>query len=219
MPLNRSIGIRRDESKFSLDINRPIQVPTGDETLVRVFNINTQTVADVIVQTPGGHVTYEGDLQIDGVPGTAAPIKIDFRNAAGSKTNALLPTGAVCEKIDGVPVSCVDMAMPMLLLPAAALGKTGYETQDALNADTVMLAYLERLRLEASWRMGLGDARDRVIPKVALIAPPQGGYGVCSTQLVDTGQLMIYTCLSPKRWRCSSGARSSDSLARRRSQR
>ena len=155
-------------------------VPTGDETLVRVFNINTQTVADVIVQTPGGHVTYEGNLQIDGVPGTAAPIKIDFRNAAGSKTNALLPTGALYEKIDGVPVSCVDMAMPMLLLPAAALGKTGYETQDALNADTAMLAYLERLRLEASWRMGLGDARGRVIPKLALIAPPQSGNGVCS---------------------------------------
>lgn len=154
--------------------------PTGDETPVRVFNINTQTVAEVIVQTTGGHVNYEGDLHIDGVPGTAAPIKIDFRNAAGSKTKALLPTGAVCERIDGVPVSCIDMAMPMLLLPAAAIGKTGYETREALDADAAMLACIERLRLEASRRMGLGDAHGRVVPKVALIAPPQYGTGVCS---------------------------------------
>lgn len=161
-------------------IDQGLVTPSGDETLVRVFNINTQTVAEVIVQTPGGHVTYEGDVQIDGVPGTAAPIKIDFRNTAGSKTNALLPTGAACEEIDGVPVSCVDMAIPMLLLPAAAVGKTGYETRDELNADTAMLARLERLRLEASWRMGLGDAHGKVIPKVALIAPPQHGKGVSS---------------------------------------
>lgn len=161
-------------------IAQGLVAPTGDETLVRVFNINTQTIAEVIVQTTDGHVNYEGDVEIDGVPGTAAPIKIDFRNAAGSKTGALLPTGAMCERIDGVPVSCVDMAMPMLLLPATAIGKTGYETRDALNADTAMLAYIERLRLEASRRMGLGDARGRVIPKVALIAPPQHGTGVCS---------------------------------------
>jgi 2-methylaconitate cis-trans-isomerase PrpF len=161
-------------------ISQGLVVPTGDETLVRVFNINTQTVADVIVQTPGGHVAYEGDVQIDGVPGTAAPIKIDFRSAAGSKTGVLLPTGAVHEWIDSVPVSCVDMAMPMLLVPATAIGKTGYETPEALNADTAMLARLECLRLEASWRMGLGDARGRVVPKLALIAPPQHGQGVSS---------------------------------------
>ena len=95
------------------------------DTSVMVYNINTKTVAEVIVQTPGGRVTYKGNLQIAGVPGTAAPIKIDFRNGAGSKTGKLLPTGAVRDVIDGVPVSCVDMTTPMLLIPPRRSARPG----------------------------------------------------------------------------------------------
>jgi 2-methylaconitate cis-trans-isomerase PrpF len=150
------------------------------ETMVMVYNINTKTVAEVIVQTPGGRVTYKGNLQIAGVPGTAAPIKIDFRNGAGSKTGKLLPTGAVRDVIDGVPVSCVDMTTPMLLIPAAAVGKTGHESKAELDADKDLLARLEFLRQEASRRMGMGEALGKVVPKLALISSPLQGWGVTS---------------------------------------
>ncbi|HYD66557.1 4-oxalomesaconate tautomerase [Azospirillum sp.] len=154
--------------------------PRGAETLVRVFNINTNSVVEVYVPTPHGEVTYEGETTIDGVPFPGSAIKIDFRDAVGSKTKMLLPTGLACEEIDGVPVSCVDMAMPMLLIPAEAVGKTGYESKAELDADTALLARIEALRQKASLRMGLGDATDRVVPKMALIASPQHGSGVSS---------------------------------------
>jgi 4-oxalomesaconate tautomerase len=87
------------------------------ETTVRIFNVNTQALIESIVQTPGGRVTYAGDVAIDGVPGTAAPVKLNFRSAIGAVTGKLLPTGRALDVIDGVDVSCVDVAMPIVLMP------------------------------------------------------------------------------------------------------
>ena len=47
------------------------------ETTVRVFNVNTKSRIDVTVQTPDGRVRYDGSTSIDGVAGTAAPIRLD----------------------------------------------------------------------------------------------------------------------------------------------
>ena len=99
------------------------------ETPVRIFNVNTQSLVEAIVQTPGGQVTYEGNASIDGVPGTAAPVGINFKSAIGSVTKKLLPTGKPLDVIDGVEVSCVDIAMPVVLMRAEAFGKTGHETR------------------------------------------------------------------------------------------
>jgi 2-methylaconitate cis-trans-isomerase PrpF len=94
-------------------------------TTVRIRNLNTGTLVDAEVQTPDYRVVYEGDTQIDGVPGTAAPIGLTFLNSAGSKTGKLLPTDSVTNVFDGIDVTCIDMAMPMVLIEASALGKTG----------------------------------------------------------------------------------------------
>jgi len=72
------------------------------ETKVSIFNINTNSKIEVILQTPGGAVTYEGNAAIDGVPGTAAPVKQNFAATVGSKTGKLLPTGSAWEIIDGI---------------------------------------------------------------------------------------------------------------------
>jgi len=104
-------------------------MPASDpETRVRIFNVNTQALVEAIVQTPKGKVTYEGNASIDGVPGTAAPVGLNFTSAIGSVTGKLLPTGKPLDVIDGVDVSCVDVAMPMILMPAEQLAKTGHET-------------------------------------------------------------------------------------------
>ena len=97
------------------------------ETTVRIFNVNTQSLVESIVQTPAGMVTYAGDAAIDGVPGSAAPVKINFKSAIGAVTGKLLPTGKPLDVIDGVEVSCVDVAMPIVLMRAEAFGKTGHE--------------------------------------------------------------------------------------------
>lgn len=147
--------------------------PKSGETVVRIYNRNTRGLIEATVQTPGGAVIYDGDTAIDGVSGTAAPVKLTFLEAVGSKTGALFPSGARSEKIDGVPVTLVDYAMPMMLAPAAALGITGEESPEQLDADKALLVRIEALRHEAGHRMGLGDTSKLVVPKVGLLAKPR----------------------------------------------
>ena len=144
-------------------------------TPVRIHNVNTGKLVEAHVCTPGGRVAYDGDVAIDGVPGTAAPIHLAFLDAAGAKTGKLLPTGSPVDRIDGIEVSCVDAAMPVVIVRASALGKTGYEAAQELGGDPAFLARLERLRIEAGRWMGITDAADRVIPKPVLVAPAVRG--------------------------------------------
>jgi 2-methylaconitate cis-trans-isomerase PrpF len=148
---------------------------TAPETRVRIHNVNTGKLIEAIVQTPGGTVTYGGDAAIDGVPGSAAPIRLSFLDAAGAKTGRLLPTGRARDVIGGLEASCVDMAMPMVLVRAGDLGKTGHEGPAELDGDAGFLARLEAVRREAGALMGLGDVADRVIPKPVLVAEPRSG--------------------------------------------
>lgn len=145
------------------------------ETIVRILNVNTNTRVDSVVQTPGGVVTYDGEAAIPGVPGTAAPVMLRFRDVAGSKTGTLFPSGHRAEEIDGVRVTLIDGAMPMMMIPAAALGADIHAAPEALNAETALLARIETLRREAGRRMGLGDVRDSVVPKPCLVGPAAAG--------------------------------------------
>lgn len=153
-------------------------------TLVRIFNRNTNKVVEAIVETPGGKVNYEGDIQIDGVPGSGAPILLNFLDAAGAKTGKLLPTGKLIDEVDGVAVSCVDFSTPIVFLAAQSVGKTGYETKQELDADADLLARLEQIRLKAAVLMGMGDVRGQVLPKVVLLAKPAKGGNISSRYFV-----------------------------------
>lgn len=156
-------------------------VPAAEgETVVRIHNRNTASLIEATVQTPGGLVDYDGATAIDGVAGTAAPVKLSFLEAVGSKTGALLPTGKAREEIDSVAVTLVDYAMPMLLARAGDFGLAGDETPAVLDADASLLARLERIRREAGRRMGLGDVAGRVIPKIGLLSPARRGGGLTS---------------------------------------
>lgn len=156
-------------------IEMGLVAPAGDVTPVRIRAVNTGALVEAEVQTPGGAVHYDGDVAIDGVPGCAAPVALNFMEVVGSRTGALFPTGHAREEIDGVEVSCVDVAMPMMIARAGDLGITGYESQDELDAMPELFARIEALRLEAGRRMGLGDVAKSVVPKVGLIAPPRAG--------------------------------------------
>jgi len=141
-------------------------VPAQDgETTVRVFNVNTRSRIDVKVLTPDRRVTYEGETGIDGVAGTAAPIRLDFLDAWGAVTGSLFPTGRRIDTIDGVQVTCIDAAMPLVIVQARALGLSGRETPAELDADRSLLERIEGLRRAAGAAMGLGDVSDIVIPK------------------------------------------------------
>jgi 2-methylaconitate cis-trans-isomerase PrpF len=150
-------------------------------TRVRIFNVNTGKLIEAKIATPNRRVVYDGDVSIDGVPGTAAPIHLAFLGAAGSKTGKLLPSGRPRDRVGGIEISCVDAAMPVVLVRAADLGKTGYEKPAELTGDSAFMRRLEAIRIEAGALMGIPDAADRVIPKPVLLAKPTKG-GTLSTR-------------------------------------
>jgi 4-oxalomesaconate tautomerase len=162
--------------------------PQGDETTLRILTRNTGMVCEVTIQTPGGRVRYDGNTRIDGVPGTAAPVKIKFLDTAGSVCGKLLPTGNVIDELEGgfgkVKVTCIDNGMPVVIIAAAALGRTGYESHDMLNADTELKARLEAIRLCAGSVMGLGDVARKVVPKMTLVSAPAHGGSVCTRTFI-----------------------------------
>ncbi len=131
-------------------------------TRVVVRTINTGTVAELEVQTPGRRVRYDGDARIDGVPGTSAPISIDFRDAAGSMCGSLLPTGNAVDVVDGVEVTLIDNGMPVIVLAAESVGRTGQEPRDQLDKDLELKARLERIRLAAGPMMNLETSRAKL---------------------------------------------------------
>jgi 2-methylaconitate cis-trans-isomerase PrpF len=157
-------------------IEAGLVVASDAVTTVRIHNVNTGKLIEARVRTPGGHVAYDGETAIDGVPGSAAPIDLSFVDAAGAKTGRLLPTGVPVDRISGIEVSCVDAAMPVMLVRADDLGKSGYEAAESYAADPAFMARLDAMRVEAGRRMGCPNAAALVIPKPVLIAPAvQGG--------------------------------------------
>lgn len=160
-------------------IERGLVAATGDETRVAIFMENTGQVAVATVSTPGGVVTYAGDAAIDGVPGTHAPIPLEFRDTAGSSCGALLPTGNPVDVINGVPVTLIDNGMPCVVMKAADLGATGYEDRDVLDNSNDLKARLEAIRLLAGPMMHLGDVSEKSVPKMMLVAPPRAGGAIC----------------------------------------
>ena len=154
----------------------------GPVTPVRIHMVNTRSVAVARIETPRGQVEYEGDARIDGVPGTAAAIPIEFLETAGSSCGSLFPTGNVVDRVDGLDVSCIDNGMPVVLLAAADFGKTGAETPAALEQDEALTERVERIRLELGPRMNLGDVRTKTVPKMALVSPPTAG-GAINTRM------------------------------------
>ena len=95
-------------------IERGLVTPVDGITRVRMFNLNTRRLVEARVPTPNKRVTYEGDARIDGVPGTGAGIVLDFVDPAGACTGQLLPTRNAIDWIDGVRVSCIDFAIPVV---------------------------------------------------------------------------------------------------------
>ena len=165
-------------------IERGLVGATGDETRVAIFMENTGQVAIATVQTPAGPngnwPTYAGDARIDGVPGTHAPVPLEFRDTAGSTCGALLPTGHYVDEINGVRCTLIDNGMPCIVIRAEDVGATGYETREELEAESLapIRARIENIRLAAGPLMNLGDVTDKSVPKMMLVAPPRHGGAV-----------------------------------------
>ncbi|TCS65790.1 hypothetical protein EDD52_103207 [Primorskyibacter sedentarius] len=156
-------------------IEMGLVTPQGDETEIRIRAVNTGASVVARVQTPGGQLTYEGDAEIAGVPGMAAPIALNFMGVVGSSTGAFLPTGNLRDTIDGIEVTCMDVAMPIAIARASDFGLTGHESAAELDANKGFFARMEAIRLQAGALMGMGDVTKSVTPKFGLLAPARNG--------------------------------------------
>ena len=152
-----------------------IAAPAGDSTEVRIRMLNTGGLATATIPLDGGRPRYDGTTAISGVPGTGAAIRLDFEGIAGSSCGALLPTGRAVDEVEGLAVTLVDNGMPVVVLRAADLGVTGYESCAELEADATVRETLERVRLSAGPAMGLGDVAATTVPKLTLVAEPRAG--------------------------------------------
>jgi len=152
-------------------IERGLVPIAGAVTPVRIHMVNTASIAVAHVPTPNGAVEYEGDARIDGVPGTAAGISIDFLDVAGSSCGALLPTGNVLDHMEGVELTCIDNGMPVVILDAADFGIRGDEVPEAIEANEALKARVEKIRLAVGPRMNLGDVAKKTVPKMSLVSP------------------------------------------------
>lgn len=178
------------------------------ETRVMIYNINTKSIIEEIVQTPHGKVVYEGNAQIDGVPGTASPVIMNLFDQVGGKTGKLLPTGNLKELIDEVPVTIIDAGSLMVLLKAESLGLTGLEMGDYFEKHPDLMKKIEKIRLEAGKRAGMGDVKDSVLPKVGILSPPQNAKNNITSRYLTphtlhvshavTGAISIATALKLK---------------------
>jgi 2-methylaconitate cis-trans-isomerase PrpF len=143
---------------------------THPRTKVLIRNINTNSLVESEVETPNGMINYEGNTSIDGVNGSAAPIILKFLDAAGGKTGALLPSQKSFEEINGIKVTLIDYAMPMMLVKAEDLGLRGNETPSEIDDNLPLFEKLEAMRRIAGERMGLGDVSKKVIPKIGILS-------------------------------------------------
>ncbi len=162
-------------------IERGLVPARGGETPVTIHLENTGQTAVATVQTPGGAVSYAGDARIDGVPGAAAPVPLQFRDTAGATCGALLPTGRPVDRVDDIEVTLIDNGMPCVVLRAEDAGIAGTESREALDADAELKIRLERLRLACGPLMNLGNVVAKTVPKMTLVSAPRNG-GAISTR-------------------------------------
>ncbi|MFE7505926.1 4-oxalomesaconate tautomerase [Promicromonospora sp. NPDC057488] len=175
-------------------IETGILVPDGDTTTASVLTRNTGAVADITVPTPLGadgrrYVEYAGDARIDGVPGTAAPVRIAFLDTAGSVAGSLLPTGNVRDTVTvpglgEVEVTLIDNGQPLVIVRADRLGARGDETPAEIDADAALKDRVERLRLDCGRAMGLGDVTAKNYPKMTLVSAPADGGSITTRSLI-----------------------------------
>jgi 4-oxalomesaconate tautomerase len=153
-------------------IERGLVPVAGEVTTVRIRAVNpTVNLVEAQVQTPGGRVSYEGNTVMAGTPFPAAPIHLAFPG----NPRPVFPTGRLVDNLAGVPATCVDAGMPVVIVRATDLDIAGTEEPADLESRDPLRAVVEAVRLEAGRAMGLGDVRDATVPKITIVSPPRNG--------------------------------------------
>lgn len=155
---------------------------TDGKTMVRIYNTNTRKILVSVIQTPHRMISYEGDYQIAGVPGKAAPVKLIMKHPNGTISSKALPTGNTIDvleipRLGRLDVSIVDVTNPLVFIRAADIGLQGTELPADIDGDPGLLSLLETIRGMSAQKLGLvqhyqTSAWDSPgVPKITLVAP------------------------------------------------
>lgn len=166
-------------------VERGLVEVAGASATVRIRLVNTGSVATAKFPLRDGMPDYSGSTAIDGVPGTAAGVRLDFTDVAGGSCGALLPTGRLVDSVQGMDCTLVDNGMPTVVMRAVDLAVTGYEDCATLETNAVLRVRLEEVRKAAGHLMGLGDVTASTVPKMTLVAPPRTtGGDICTRTFI-----------------------------------
>lgn len=183
---------------FAVDERLVAVADTARDATVRIHNTNTRKLIVAHFPLDGGRAAVDGDFKLPGVAGSGAPVRLDFIEPGGAGTGKLLPTGNPVDTLDlallnshslrGIEVSMVDAANPCVFVSASALGASGIEMPEELEANGELLRRLEAIRIAASLRMGIAKtaeaaARIPSIPKVAMVAPARAARTLAGERL------------------------------------
>ena len=174
---------------------------TEDKTTVRIYNTNTNKILVTVIQTPHGVITYEGDYQIAGVPGKAAPVKLIMKHPNGTISSKALPTGNAIDVLEipsfgNLDVSMVDVTNPLVFVRATDLGLKGTELPAEIDSNAGLLALLETIRGKAAQKLGfISDYQTSAwdspgVPKITLVAPVQE-YAIASGETIQESEIDI----------------------------
>lgn len=152
-------------------------------TCVRIHNTNTGQLLYAEVQVKDGKARVKGGTAIAGVPGTGAPIHLDFSDTAGAVTGKILPTGHVTDKIDTsrglIDVSIVDVANPCIFVRSETVGMKGTEIPKEINGNQDLLEYLEEIRSKCCVLIGMAKTpaeatkKSPAFPMIAFVGKAQ----------------------------------------------
>ncbi|MDE2082147.1 MAG: PrpF protein [Burkholderiales bacterium] len=168
---------------WALDVGLALREDGDGTQAIDIRNTNTGVLTTARVRRHAdGRFT---DTEIPGVDGAFPAVDLFLHDPVGAKTGRLLPTGQALDVVGGHRVSCVDVAVPMVIADAAGFGKTAHEPIAALEADRDFMDALRRVWVAAGLRMGLarGDGRplseaelqrSETVPKVCIVGAPRG---------------------------------------------
>ena len=161
-------------------IERGMIQAKNPKTTIVIRSVNTGSIIEADIPTPNNKIIYSGQFKIAGVPGSGSPILLKFKNIVGGSTGKLLPTGQPTIQIEGIEVTCLDVSMPIVMANASDFGIKGNETSEELNNNKSLLEKIEKIRLLAAIKMGMGNVSDKVIPKFALLSKSCNGGTITS---------------------------------------
>lgn len=159
---------------------------TSDTVTVRILSENSDKLILAHIPCDNGVPLEEGDYAIAGVPGTGAPIGLNFAGMAGAITGSLLPFGENLTRLavpdlDGevIEVSVVDCANLVVFVRAEDVGLSARETPDELDAHPVAQPRIRAIRRAVAHELGIGAYFDETpapaSPICVMLAPGTDG--------------------------------------------